>query len=363
MFELIFLIALIFYIFQSILFLIGVRKRFPRLNDSELPNATVIVAARNEEKNILRCLQSLSNLEYPDNKLEIIIVDDRSDDQTGKLIDEYIKGKPVFKKIITKQAIGGLKGKTNALANAIEIAEGDIIITTDADCAVAPAWAKTIASYYTKDVAMVFGFTSQTWDNNFNGMQNLDFIYLLTVAAGTINFDKPLSCIGNNMSYKKNIYREVGGYENLPFSVTEDFNLLFAIYKLNKYKIIYPLDVNAHVVSLPCSTLKELYRQKKRWGVGGLKSPLRGYLVMTSGFLTHIGFLLSPFFFSLNVLGLLVIKLFVDFGFLFYPLQKLKIKNSLKYFVAFEFYYILYVVALPFIVIFNKKVKWKGREF
>ena len=363
MFELIFLIALILYTLQSILFLIGVLKKFPQLSDSELPTASVIVAARNEEKNILRCLNSLNNLEYPDNKLEIIIVDDRSDDQTGKLIDDYIHGKPIFKKIVTKQAIGGLKGKTNALANAIEIAKGEIILTTDADCAVSPTWAKTLASYYKKDVAMVFGFTSQIWDNNFNGMQNLDFVYLLTVAAGTINLNKPLSCIGNNMSYRKTVYREVGGYENLPFSVTEDFNLLFAIYKLKKYKIIYPLDVNAHVVSLPCSTFKELYRQKKRWGVGGLKSPLRGYLVMTTGFLTHIGFLLSPFFFNLNVLSLLVIKLFVDFCFLFYPLQKLKIKNSLKYFIAFELYYILYVIALPFVVMFNKKVKWKGREY
>lgn len=363
MFELIFLIVLLLYTLQSIIFIIGVKKHFPQLADSQLPTASVIVAARNEEKNILRCLQSLNNLEYPEGKLEIIIVDDKSDDNTGKIVDEYIKDKPVFRKIITKQAIGRLKGKTNALANGIEIANGEIILTTDADCAVATTWVKTIASYYKDNVAMVLGFTSQMSVDNFSGMQNLDFVYLLTVAAGTINFNSPLSCIGNNMSYRKSVYKEVGGYENLAFSVTEDFNLLFAIHKLKKYKIIYPLDNNAHVVSLPCSNFRELYRQKKRWGVGGLKSPLRGYLVMASGFFTHIGIIVSPFFFNWNVLGLIIFKLLADFVFLFYPLQKLRVTKSLKYFLAFEMYYIIYVVLLPFVVVFNRRVKWKGREF
>lgn len=98
MFELIFLIVLLLYTLQSIIFIIGVKKHFPQLADSQLPTASVIVAARNEEKNILRCLQSLNNLEYPEGKLEIIIVDDKSDDNTGKIVDEYIKDKPVFRK-------------------------------------------------------------------------------------------------------------------------------------------------------------------------------------------------------------------------------------------------------------------------
>jgi len=146
------------------------------------------------------------------------------------------------------------------------------------------------------------------------------------------------------------------------FSFLENDNSPLNI-KLKKYKIIYPLDNNAHVVSLPCSNFRELYRQKKRWGVGGLKSPLRGYLVMASGFFTHIGIIVSPFFFNWNVLGLIIFKLLADFIFLFYPLQKLRITKSLKYFFTFEIYYIIYVVLLPFVVIFNRRVKWKGREF
>ena len=138
--EIIFLIALAGYFIQSVLFIIGSSKKFPQKNEIDLPDVSVIVAARNEEENILRCLKSLDRLEYPEDKLQIILVDDRSTDNTQNLVDNFIIDKPKFTKIVTKKEIGRLKGKTNALANALEIASGEIILTTDADCVVTATW-------------------------------------------------------------------------------------------------------------------------------------------------------------------------------------------------------------------------------
>lgn len=363
MFELIFAIAVAGYLIQSFIFYSGTKKKYSQIKEDEFPLATVIVAARNEEKNIIRCLESLNNLEFPEDKIEIIIVDDNSSDNTGKLIDNYILEKTKFKKINTKKEIGRLKGKTNALANAIEIANGEIILTTDADCAVHPKWAKTIVSYYTENVAVVNGFTSQISENSFGGMQSLDFTYLQTVASGTINYNLPLSCIGNNMSFRKSAYLEVGGYENLPFSVTEDFNLLIAIHKLNKYKIIYPLDKNAHVESVPCKTYKELYRQKKRWGVGGLKVPAHGYIVFSNGVLTHLCVLLLPFYFSMTALTITIIKILTDYYLLLNINKRLGITEKIKYFIPFQLYYIIYVIALPIVLFISRKVVWKDRKY
>ena len=351
------------YFLQTVWFILGLQKKFPKKSLSELPDATVIVAARNEGNNILACLEALNNLEYPEGKLEIILVDDKSTDYTGEIISSFISDKPKFKKIVTKKEIGHLKGKTNAIANAIEQAKGEIILTTDADCIVSPTWARTLASYYNDDVAIVNGFTVQDAQTQFAGMQHLDFVFLLSVASGTINYDKPLSCIGNNMSFRKSAYTEVGGYENLPFSVTEDFNLLFAIHKLKKYKIIYPLDIEGLVTTLPCPDLKTLYRQKKRWGVGGMKSPLRGYLIMSLGWVAHLAIILLPFFYTSAGLSLLFFKLIIDYLFLYFVLNELKLTSTLKYFFAFEIYYILYVVLLPFAVLPSRKVMWKGREY
>ena len=363
MLETIFLIFVCLYFIQSVIFMIGTSKKFTRINEIQFPTVSVIVAARNEEENIHRCLVSLDRQIYPTGKLEIIMVDDCSTDSTGKIIDEFISGKQRFKKIVTNKEIGNLKGKTNALANAIEIATGEVILTTDADCEASPYWVYTIASYYEKDVGIVNGFTTQKAENSFSGMQALDFIYLLTVAAGTINLGYPISCIGNNMSYRKQAYLDIGGYESLPFSVTEDSNLLNTVNRLGKYKIIYPLEVKALVNSAPCKNLRQLYRQKKRWAIGGINVPARGYIVMATSFFANLLLLLSPLFFSPVWLYLAVFKLAIDF-FVLYPVHKvLGLTRNLKYFFVFEVYYIIYVLILPITLLKSRNVVWKERNF
>jgi 1,2-diacylglycerol 3-beta-glucosyltransferase len=361
--EIIFLIILSGYFIQSVIFVIGAKKKFPRLSDDELPTATVIVAARNEESNIKRCLISLGKLEYPEGKLEVLIVDDRSTDRTGEIIDEFISERENFHKIIPDEPKGKMVGKVNALATAIREANGQIILTTDADCVVKPFWVKTIASFYQNDVGMVDSFTTQLANNSFGGMQAIDFIYLLLVGGGTINLGIPISCIGNNMSFRKKAYDEIGGYEALPFSVTEDFTLLRAIYKLKKYKILFPLEKDALVTSIPCPDFKSLYRQKKRWAVGGLGVPIRGFFIMFWGYVANLAIVLTPLFYSPIWLYLVFFKIAIDL-FVLYPIhQKMGITKNLKYFFAYQIYYILYVLALPFIVLASRKVKWKGREY
>jgi cellulose synthase/poly-beta-1,6-N-acetylglucosamine synthase-like glycosyltransferase len=364
--EIIFMFFLSGYFIQSVLFVIGAAKKFPKTKKekNDLPSVSIIVAARNEEENILRCLKSLDKLEYPESKLQIILVDDRSTDKTGNIIENFILDKPKFTMIETKKEIGRLKGKTNALANALEIATGEIILTTDADCVMVPTWVKTTVSYYHDDVAIVNGFTTQTANSNFSGMQAIDFIYLLVVAAGTINLKTPISCIGNNMSYRKKAYLEVGGYENLPFSVTEDFNLLKAINKLNKYKIIYPLDKEALVTSSACKNLKTLYHQKKRWAVGGVKAPWQGYLLFIFGVLTNLLTLLTPFFFSEVWLHMVLFKVATDLFLLLPAHGRLGLLKDLRYFISFELYYLIYVATLPLILILTgKTVRWKERKY
>lgn len=364
MLEIIFLFLLSGYFLQSILFIIGAKKKFTKTNSDEFPAATLIVAARDEEKNILDCLKSLDQLIYPDDKLEILIVDDCSTDSTAEIIDKFISGKKKFRMIvIDEEKQSNLQGKTRAVATAIDQASGEIILTTDADCIVNPKWVKTIASYYNSEVGVVNGYTSQVARNLFSGIQAIDFIYLLIVAAGTINIKRPISCIGNNMSFRKKAYLDTGGFERLPFSVTEDFMLLMGIKKLKKYELIYPLDKESLVTSKPCPTMKDLFNQKKRWAVGGLKVPPGGFSIMFWGFFTNLCVLLTPVFFSPSWLYLVLFKISIDF-FVLYPVHRiLGITKNLKYFPLYQIYYLIYVIMLPFILLLNRKVKWKGRVY
>lgn len=328
----------------------------------DLPYATVIVAARNEEKNINNCLASLNNLTYPHGKLEIIIVDDFSEDGTGNIINEFIKDKPLFKKI-TPDLNSNLKGKVNAIASAIKISKGNIILLTDADCEVTGTWAVTLASYYKNDVGVVNGFTLINNGNIFSAIQGIDLVFLLSAASGSINMKYPVSCIGNNMSFRKEAYLETGGFENFPFSVTEDFMLLHKISGLKKYKIIYPLLKESCIISKPCSGLKELINQKKRWGRGGFVAPGFGFLIMGIAFISNTMILLTPLFFNTVWLYLAVFKIIVDYLFLYPVYSILSFKNQLKYFVFFQIYFVAYTTLLPIILAVSRKINWKGRYY
>jgi len=364
LFEIIFLILVSGYFIISAILIIGAKKKFPQISEELLPTVSVVVAARNEENNIVACLDSLNKLIYPDDKLEIIIIDDASTDNTVQLIANFISSKPAFKIIrLEEYSSGNLRGKVRAMAEGIKQASGEVILTTDADCTVNPLWVKTLASYYFDDVGVVNGFTSQVVKNSSSGMQAIDFIYLLFIAAGTINLGKPVSCIGNNMSFRKKAYEETGGFKNLPFSVTEDFLLLNSIHKLKKYKVIYPLNKDSLVISKPAESIKELLHQKKRWAVGGIDAPPLGMGLMLWAFLTNLFMLLTPFFFSAVCLYLIILKVSIDFFVLLPVHQRLGLQKNLKYFPVFQFYYIIYVLVLPFVILFNKKVKWKDRVY
>ena len=361
-FEIVFLIAVAFYIIQQIIFLIGFKKKLRTNSDFE-PTITVIVAARNEEKNIRQCLESLVNIDYPKEKLEIIIVDDFSTDKTGEIVDEFAAKYHFIKKVIPHLKVIPKPGKTNAIVNGIKQSNGEIIFTTDADCVVKPSWIKTQIKYFTDNVGVVTGFTFQRAYSQFTGMQNLDWVYLLTVAAGTINLGLPLSCIGNNMAYRRDAYDWVGGYENIKFSVTEDFALLHKIHKHTHYNVVFPAEESGVNLSEPCPDWKTLYRQKHRWGVGGLDAPFIGFVIMFWGWLNHLLILLQIFFGSVFTLFLTAIKFLSDALFLFVPLRKFKMLNQFKYFFAFELYFIFYVLLLPLFVFLDKKVIWKEREY
>ena len=303
MFELIFLFIMVGYFFQSFIFIIGAKKKFPRISDDKLPTATIIVAARNEEDKILRTLQSLDKLEYPEGKLQILIVDDQSTDSTGKIVDQFIKGKSRFQKITTEEHHTKLIGKMRALAYAIKEAKGEIILTTDADCEVKPLWAKTMCSHYQDDVAIVTSITTQTADNWFGGMQAIDFVYLLTAGAGTTNLNFPISCIGNNMSYRKSAYDEVGGYEKLPHSVTEDFTLMNAIYNLKKYKVIFPVEEESLITSIPCLSLKSLVTSEKTLGCWRTWSSISRICYYVLGFYGKLTRIINAFLFLKHVVN------------------------------------------------------------
>jgi cellulose synthase/poly-beta-1,6-N-acetylglucosamine synthase-like glycosyltransferase len=359
-----FLILLVFYLLKILLFHSGaVRATRPNYSGGR-PSVSVIVAARNEEANIDRCLQGLAQLTYDAGEMEIILVDDQSTDRTAERIEPWAERLPHLKMMRTEGALHGLRGKANAIAQAIEKSSGEIILTTDADCLVAPSWVEDTIAQYDESTGCVCGMTLIEHDSVFTGMQALDWTYLLTIASAGVGWGYSLSAVGNNMSFRRQAYEDVGGYQGVGFSVTEDFILFKAISYQTDWIVRYPVSASTLVWSKPCVDFRELYRQKKRWGRGGLDIHPIGFAIMSIGFLMNAGIIVLPFLglplwaWLAGVAG----KFIGDAFLLSFPLRKLRQHRLFRYFLIFEIYYLIYVTLLPFVVLLGGRVVWKDRK-
>jgi cellulose synthase/poly-beta-1,6-N-acetylglucosamine synthase-like glycosyltransferase len=366
MFDLILIFSAIFYAGEIILFLLALSKKEKKHNHiASFPNVSVVVAARNEEENIERCLRSILQVDYPADKLEVVVADDGSTDRTPEIISKIKQEHNNLKVIRIESQINNLKGKANALAQAIAQTNGEFIFLTDADCEVPRTWIKGMLRHFDEKTGVASGVTIIETGKIFYGMQSLDWAFLLSVAAAVGRLFKPVGCIGNNMAFRKEAYIECGGYQNLKFSITEDLALFKAITENGKWGYAFPVDLETLVISKPVKTLKELYHQKKRWGTGGLDTGLLGIAVISGGFIFHLLLILSPLLIEKisSLLISLALKFFIDGAFLFKTLRKFKKTSLLKYLPFFELYYIIYVVVLPFVVFFGGKTVWKDRKY
>jgi cellulose synthase/poly-beta-1,6-N-acetylglucosamine synthase-like glycosyltransferase len=358
MFEIIFLIAAGVYFLALTYISIGLMNDLPAKNNN--PSVSVIIAARNEEENIAECLASLENQDY--SNYEVIVADDFSTDRTGEIIDSFVSKNNCFRKIVPEEN-STLTGKANALDSAIDASLGEILLFTDADCVVPSTWIRSVVSYYTADTGMVNGFSVTNAEGVLSGIESTDLVFLVAVAAGMANKGHPVSCIGNNMSVAKGVYLETGGYKSIPVSVTEDYALLNKIHSLNKYEISFPLDAGTVIMTKAHTSFMDLIQQKKRWALGGLASVNKSIILMVISYLVNLLFVLSFFFYSPQVLLIIIFKLFSEFLFLYQVHDKLGIQNNIKYFPFFEIYYILYTITLPVLILLNRKVVWKGRTY
>lgn len=334
----------------------------PRNKSLFEPLVSIVICAKDEEDSIEDCIKSLLNLNYPSEKLEIVLVNDRSADRTGEIMQSYSGSNSHIKYLEIKEVNGKLKGKANALALALKIASGELIFTTDADIEVNKNWIREITRYYDKNTGVVAGFSVIRPQKFSWALQSVDWLYLLSVASGGDGIGIPISCVGNNMSYRKKGYDEIGGYESIQFSITEDFLLLHKIHQKG-YKTKFPVNNDTKNITLPCLTLSQLFRQKKRWAMGGLGVINMGMFIGLLGWLTGAVLLTGWAYMDINTYVAVVFsKLVTDFIFLFPAVKEFKMWKIYLYLVFFEIYYAAYVIITSLLLAIDRKVVWKDQK-
>jgi cellulose synthase/poly-beta-1,6-N-acetylglucosamine synthase-like glycosyltransferase len=356
-----------FYVLIGLLNHLGLSKKYP--TTTAKPFLSVLVAARNEEANIAECLTSLEELQYPRELLQVCIINDRSTDQTNQIASTFCDRLNHFILIDVDNEINGLQGKMNALSQGLDQAKGDIILITDADCRVPLTWAEEMSTYFTEGTAMVGGLTIIGDERNnsrfFNRLQQLDWLFLQSIASGTAGIGVPVSILGNNFGFKKSVYDEIGGFRSIGFSLTEDMALLRTISRATKYQIAYRLDRENTVRSLPLENFKEFYEQRKRWLRGGLRVNFWGWTMMLTSFVAHFMIVGGIFIFPLSSLLYLAILavLLTDISLIWRTTRRIKLKGVLSFFPLYEAFYIFYSILLAINLFYRSPINWKQRTY
>lgn len=117
----------------------------PAASSANYPKVSILIAARNEEKNIAEALQSVLQLDYPD--FEILIVNDRSTDRTGEILEKMARANSIIRPLHITALPKGWLGKNHALYRAAQAATGELLLFTDADIVMHPAALRNAVQY------------------------------------------------------------------------------------------------------------------------------------------------------------------------------------------------------------------------
>ncbi len=254
----------VIYFTTILLLLLGWLKIpvYKKQNRSLSTKVSVIVPVRNEENNIKNLLGDILNQDISKELLEVIIVNDNSEDSTQKIIEEYLSENNNIKFL----QLESVTGKKNALSKGILNANGNLIITTDADCRFNSAWVSTIVEFYEmQKPKMIIGPVFMKSKSLFGDFQSLEFMSLITSGAGAVGLRSPIMCNGANLAFEKDIFLEMNMDDNKNIVSGDDVFLLHKIKKSYNDKIAFLKSQDAIVTTDAVESFKDFVSQRIRW--------------------------------------------------------------------------------------------------
>ena len=239
----------------------------------KMPFVSILVAARNEKVNLGKCLEALSQLNYPKAKIEILLGDDASTDSTAEIINRFSEQNEEFRSVKIKESYEGLVAKSKVLAQMINSAKGKYVAFIDADMAVTPDWLLQMTAPLSDGYAIVSGYSEVMAVKPFEKFQYYDWLNALHFLKSLSDTMKPATTLGNNMIVRLKDYREVGGFEAIGPNLVEDLALL-KVMQLKNMRAIQIVVNNGRAQTLAVSSLTFWISQRKRWIKGALHGPL-----------------------------------------------------------------------------------------
>lgn len=301
---------------------------------------SVVIPFRNE-----KVLFDLSRIDYPADKCELIVVDDSD--------------KP-----------GHTPGKKAAITSGVSAAKGDIIATTDADCHVPSTWLREINKGFQNPVVkmLVGGVRIEENKSFFSRLQSLEFVSVAATGAATLSLGLPTMSNGANLSYRRNAFFDVNGYQgNEHIASGDDEFLMNKFSRKWKNSVTYLYSQDALVTTMPAATIGEFVSQRLRWAGKwrhNISLPTRVFAMVV--WLFHLAFVILPFAAALGFITwklffiLAGVKIFIESVFLIQAANFFRIRWRWFSFLALQCIYSFYVISTGLVSQIHLP-EWKGR--
>ena len=346
-FLLLFLIIALAY-FTILHFVFWGLKKLPIKEETTFPAVSIVIAAHNEAQRIVPTLKSLEALEYPRDKYEVILVDDASSDETAGIIERYSRRHAHWKLLRITRDGDFASGKKKALKTGIAQANGEIIFTTDADCVVPPRWLRYMTAYFEDDVHMVLGYSPlKRFRGWLNTVLQFDNLFSAIVAAAPTAWGFPLTSVGRNLAYRKKTYHALGGFDALKNRRSgDDVYLTERFRKKSTGRIVFCPHPETFVETLPPQGFRAFWHQQIRKNSKTLRKGWATSFFSLFAFLIYAYLWLFPLFaphYFLIWLGVIVLKLLLEFLILTVAARMFRRTFLIVYLPLFQLIYPLYI--------------------
>lgn len=337
----------------------------PSLTKEEV-SVTVVVALRNEEKNIQNLLSSLYSQTYKN--INFIFVNDHSDDNTLSSLKSNIQANTQVLTLNKNE-----NGKKTALRKGIETTTSELIITTDADCVHSNEWVTTIVNHYifhNKPLLLSAPVKFSPTATLFQKIEAIEFGSLILTGACSIFLKKPNMCNGANLSFQREAFLKQNNYAlhaHLPTGDDEFF--LHQIASKDPNKIVFIKDQKAIASTPPPKDIFFFIQQRIRWASKWKhyhnKGPQWNAIFIFS---LHFSFLLSigQILFISNDYKIFSIALFLriigEYLFNSVILKWQRNEKLIKLTPIVSLFYPFYAFSIGILATFTK-YSWKNRKY
>ena len=359
------------------LFYIGLEVRFfralgtVRTGQSDVepkPHVSILISARNESAGIRETLDSVLAQEYA-GQWDVWVADDRSDDDTPKILAEYAAKNPRLHVLTIRDIPEGASPKKHALSQLIDACDGEILCLTDADCIVKPTWIAGIVAEFEPGIELVAGHsyipTVPGKSSMLICMQAIETLIYRVAGTAGLAMHLPLTSTGNNLAYRKSFFKSVNGFEGVIKIQSGDDDLLMQKLAADRpWAMRYCIAESTFVTTSGKETLHELWEQRKRWASKTIYYTPKIVFVLSMVFLflvmQCVAAILAPF--SLEILiafaATFVAKCVGDLVLILRGLRIFRQEHLLKWCIPVEFIHAPFTVLAVLFGLFGR-FKWK----